>query len=163
MFMNAINALSRLFERLHYEYKMIAESQNEIDRLAPQYFKYLELLGAQEIRKEHALKLFGILGVFAPECPKVTFKILSPSGKDISSQDIRKNLKLWEILEAYLRSVGESKLAELREFFLKIDMRNISMQAIDSALKTHSDLFQERNVDREKLIRLRAHHIEHPN
>jgi hypothetical protein len=65
--------------------------------------------------------------------------------------------KLWEALETYLACVGEATISDFRGFLIYVDSNlRPSLQAVDSAVKTHSDLFDEVHNGREKLIRLKT-------
>ncbi len=156
---DANDAICSLIHRALHEGKKFFALQREIDELSAAYFRYRDLRQEQTQVRHLILDLFGVLGKFFPSesfTPE-SAKLIDPYG--IGSSEMRKRLKLWQILKLYLEAVdGAATMAQFRDFLRWLDLDDISAtpQAIESAIKTHSELFRVESPGKERLVALRA-------
>ncbi len=146
-----------LQRRFLHECKRFESNQKQMDRLAEAYFSYRDLLHQQEESRARILRIFGTLGVLSPD-DAVNKKLLEQvSPTPISSLDIRNNdLKLWEMVELFLSALDDTAtVAEIRNFLIDVRMSSITAQAINSAIKTHPELFEEKDEGKERVVMLR--------
>jgi hypothetical protein len=144
-----------LYSRFTAECKRLKANQKEMSKLAEAYFAYRDLLHKQEEIRTRILKIFGVLGQHSPSVPDPKFaKLISP--KPITTEDIRKELKLWEILELYLEALDDgATVSDFKNFLHLVDLPT-TPQAIESAIKAHPELFQEKQSEgRGKVLVLR--------
>jgi|SRR5882672_2137213 len=147
---HAVNSLFRLF---NYERKLFVANQKEMEKLAESYFRYGDLLRQQKEHSARMMKIFGVLGVYSPDMSKEMAKTIKRAlgmcdDDAISSKDVRSQLRLWEILELFLSLVdNKATISDFKDFLFKLDIREgrapVSAQAINSAIKTHPELFDE--------------------
>jgi hypothetical protein len=152
---NANDATCSLIHRALYECKSFFVLQREMEKLAEAYFRYRDLQEEQNRKRELILNLLGVLGKFFPSesLTPESAKLIDPH--EISSSEKRKQLKLWEVLKLYLESVDRpASMSQFRDFLYCLDLDEISAtpQAIESAIKTHADLFRIDSSGRERLI-----------
>jgi len=122
-------------------------------RLSEAYFRYLDLLHEQEQIRTRILKIFGVLGVHSPDVSPSLAKLISP--KKINSNEVRQELKIWEILELFLSALDDkATVSDFKSFLYLLDIKATS-QAIESAIKAHPELFEEHTKGREKFLTLR--------
>jgi hypothetical protein len=150
----AHHAVNSLYARFVHECKLLKSNSVEMGGLADSYFKYRELLKSQENRRNTILKIFGILGHLSPDVSEKTAKSISPI--PVRPNDIRDNLKLWEILELFLSTTDKATLSDFNSFLFKLDFPKASAQAVDSAVRSHPELFQEVPEGNSKFISLKA-------
>jgi hypothetical protein len=157
---HAVNSLFRLFM---YEYKHLAANQKEMEKLADSYFLYGDLLRQKKERTARIVKIYGVLGVHSPDVSKEMAKVIEQTlGMcEVSSRDIRNQLKLWEILEVFLWAVdNKATVSDFKDFLYKLDIREgrgpVSAQAINSAVKAHPELFDERLEGGQKFLVLKS-------
>ncbi len=162
---NANHAISSLYHRFCHDRKQFGTNRREMEKLSESYFRYRDLLHEQEVVTARMLKIFGVLGVYAPETsPEMAREIKRIVGTapnaEISSDDIRNRLKLWEILELFLSAVDDkATVSDFRNFLFSLGIREgvdlTSAQAVNSAVKTHSEIFEEASEGGQKFIKLR--------
>ena len=163
---NAYHAVSSLYRRFGHECKRFNANHEDMERLSESYFRYRELLHEQERLSEGILRIFGVLGVHSPETSEKTADRirrtlrLSPR-EPINSKDVRNRLKLWEILELFLSAMDNTAtISDFQDFLYLLDINEgrerVSAQAINSAIKTHPELFQERVEGNQKVVVLRS-------
>jgi hypothetical protein len=151
----ANQAICNIYHRTVFDIKAFAKNKRELDGLESSYFRYVDLARLDLQLRNRIMRRYGLLGVHFPTefvSPK-TAKQLTPV--DISSGDVRKTVKVWEMLEEYLAAAGESTYAQFRSFLMYLNIEEPTSQAIDSAIRTHPEIFEERFEGREKLVRLR--------
>ena len=84
-----------------FRYQGICKNKRELDGLESSYFRYVDLARLDLQLRNRIMRRYGLLGVQFPTefvSPK-TAKRLTPG--DISSGDVRKTVKVWEMLEEY--------------------------------------------------------------
>ncbi|HZR30950.1 MAG TPA: hypothetical protein VFA76_03735 [Terriglobales bacterium] len=69
---------------------------------------------------------------------------------------LRQELNLWEVLAYYLEATTEARVPDIQQFLAHAGVRKITKQAIESALRTHADIFNIRLEGREKFISLKG-------
>ncbi len=120
--------------------KRLASLQREKDRLYDAYNSYRKLLREEEETRTRLVSAFGVLGVFSPEVSPRTAGLISK--KPLNSDECRKDLKVWEILELYLSAKDDkSTVADFQGFLSYVGIY-ATAQAIDSAIKSHPGLFR---------------------
>jgi hypothetical protein len=137
-----------------------------MERLAKSYFRCRDLLQAQGEISAQILKIFGVLGVHSPDVSinlanELKRAIGISVSEPISSCDVRNRLKLWEILKLFLSAVDDkATIGDFKDFLLSLDIREglepISTQAVNSALKTHAEIFEETSEGGQKFIMLKS-------
>jgi hypothetical protein len=162
----ANRAISSLFHRFYHECKRFKANQREMETLSDAYFRYRDLLREQQQGATRIVKMFGVLGVFSPDtsvklAEEIKRALGIPESDQINSSDVRNGLKLWEILELFLSAVdNRATIGDFKSFLIGLDIKEgsdlISSQAINSALKTHPELFGEISEKGQKFIVLRS-------
>jgi len=150
----AHHAINSLYARFVYECKLLKTSSAEMEKIADSYFRYCELLREQEKRRNTILKIFGILGVHSPDVSEKTAKSISPL--PVRSCDVRDSLKLWEILELFISAADKATVSDFNHFLFTLDLPKASAQAVDSAIRTHPEVFQEKLEGNSRFIALRS-------
>ncbi len=166
MAITADRAITSLYLRFSHECRRFSANQREMEKLSDAYFTYRDFLHEQERRATRIVKMFGVLGVYSPDTSaKLTLEIKSALGvsasDQISSSDIRNRLKLWEILELFLSAVdNKATVGDFRSFLFGLDIKEghepISTQAVNSAIKTHPELFEEISENGQKFVALKS-------
>jgi hypothetical protein len=153
----ANQAVCSLYHLTVFDLRSFAKNRREMEKLEESYFRYNELLRLDLQYREKLRQRYGLLGVHFPNqfvSPSLA-KQLSPLD-NVSSGEVRKELKLWEVLREFLSVAGESTYSQFRSFLCHLSFPEPSSQALDSAIKTHPELFEERSEDREKHVRLKS-------
>lgn len=149
-------AICSLFRRFTHDCKRLAATEREMKKLMPAYLRYRDLLEEQNQLRTRIIKTFGVLGVHSPDVSKETAKLISPT-REITSLDVRRGLKLWEVLELFLSAVdGGASVGDFRAFLFQLGWQMPTPQAIDSAIKAHPDIFHEQSAGRDKVLTLRS-------
>jgi hypothetical protein len=166
MSVKAHHAITSLYQRCFQELKQFSANHREMEKFSEAYFRYRDLLREQRERAPRILKIFGVLGVYSPDTSEelaheIKRTIGVPASEPISSSDIRDRLKLWEILELFLSAVDDkATIGDFRDFLFSLGIREgvelISTQAVNSALKTHPEIFEEASEGGQKFIMLRS-------
>jgi hypothetical protein len=166
MAITANRAITSLYLRFSHECRRFSANQREMEKLSDAYFTYRDFLHEQERRATRIVKMFGVLGVYSPDTSaKLTLEIKSALGvsasDQISSSDVRDRLKLWEILELFLSAVDDkATVGDFRSFLFSLDIKEgrepISTQAINSAIKTHPELFEEIAENGQRFLAIRS-------
>jgi hypothetical protein len=170
----AHHAINSLYRRFVYDSKRFRANEQKMQRLSDAYFQYRDLLHEQERVCDQIIKIFGVLGVHSPDVSKDLAKaVVSGVSQDLAtvlysdvsqqeritihSSDVRKNLKLWQVLELFLSSVDNKATAsDFRDFLFELDVTDKpTPQAIESAVKTHPDLFGEEIENGQKFLVLK--------
>jgi len=132
----------------------ISAIQREKEKLYDGYKRYRGLLREEEETRDRLIKSFGILGKYSPGFSEGTAKLLWRI--PLNSSEVRRELRIWEILELFL-SVKDDKVT-VNEFqgFLSYVEIDASAQAIDSAIKSHPELFAVTVGNSGKTIQLKS-------
>ena len=148
-----------LQQTLMQECKTARSVRAEMNALFPAYYKYLQLDRQMEASRRRMSHILGLLG---PDQVEETMNIdkaacLVEALKDHRSpQELREGLRLWIAVREYLRAVpGKSKVGDIQSFLTWIGIKNVTRQAIESALKQHRDSFQLSTKDHERYVGLK--------
>ena len=133
------HVLQRMQKTLEEKSQRVYTLNDELIELQPKYDRFLEVARQLETDQDLVYKLRAVLA--SPDASK--------DGKEKSGY------KLWEMIEVYLRFVREAQIANIAHYLAWIGMTT-SVQAIDSAVCTHSERFVIERRGREKFIRLRG-------
>jgi hypothetical protein len=151
---NANDVVCTLYERCDRESRHLAEIRDEMKNLSESYFRYCDLRSEREKVRTLLVKIYGVLGVFSPKVTPEFAMEISP--QPLMSDEIRRDLKIWEILELFLSAKDDKASVGDFEgflFFLGIESKP---QAIESAIKTHPELFETHKEGRDKFLTLRT-------
>jgi len=152
----ANHAACSLYRRFNHECKRLAANQAKLLELSEAYYRYRELLHEQEVIRAQIVKIFGVLGVHSPDVSEQFAKVISP--KPLTSLEVRKDLKLWEILELFLSALDDkARVGEFRSFLVLLGIP-ATAQAVESAIKTHPELFQEQSDGRDRFLVLKENY-----
>ena len=159
----AHHAANALYSRFVYNCKRFRANENEMRKNSDAYFRYRDLLHDQQKICDEIIKMFGVLGVYSPDVSKeLANSILSGVSPELSSlihsngstpddqitidsAKVRDSLKLWEIMQIFLSAAdNKATISDFRDFLVDLDLKDkATPQAIESALKTHPELFEE--------------------
>jgi len=73
----------------------------------------------------------------------------------IDVQLFEDKIPLWEAVAELLRHTSEIRIVDLHLLLRELYDKNVSRQAIDSALETHSEVFKFRRAGRDKFVSLK--------
>ena len=147
-------------QRLLHECERLSAIYQEKDQLAKAYNRFLDLAHEQIRRERRLQRIVAVLGAekyVLLACNETNEGPIS-SRMVMDADTLRDSLPLWEAMKEYLHHVGECRIAELEEFFdknLGVNFPGANRQAIESALKRHSETFKTRKKGREKYISLK--------
>jgi hypothetical protein len=116
--------------------------------------RYRSLLREEEELRARIITSFGMLGKYAPTISETTASLISV--KPLNSDEIRKDMKIWEMLQASL-SAKDGKLtpSDFQSFLWLMEI-DATAQAIDSAIKVHPEIFQVDSQEGVRLVGLRS-------
>ena len=149
----ANDVVCTLRDRFLRECRHLTEIRDEMNRLSELYFRYCDLRGERERVRALIVRIHGVLGKYSPPVSPEFAKEISH--RPVMSDETRRDLKIWEILELFL-SAKEGK-ASIRDFqgFLSFMEIDATPQAVESAIKVHPELFETQTEGREKFLALR--------
>lgn len=160
------HAFQALQRRFRHECKRFSENQKRMEELEGAYFAYRGLLHEQRELAILILKIFAILGAQSPsqtgQFADGVRQVLGLGPQEaIGSSDLLDGLKLWEILELFLSSLDDKATTnDFRDFLFDRDIHRgherVNVQAVNSAVKTHPEIFEERSEDGQKFILLKS-------
>jgi hypothetical protein len=150
------DAIYSLYRRFMHECRILKDNERDLKRLAPAYLSYRELLERQQRTRSTIIKIFGVLGVHAPEVTQETKRLISPI-KDVHSETVREGLRLWEVLQLFLSATeGKATIAQFQDFLFELGWTVPTPQAIDSAIRSHPELFEESSDGKRRFLVLRS-------
>jgi hypothetical protein len=149
------HAVLSLRRRFQHECEQFTRNQMEMEKIEDAYFRYRGLLHEQEETRRNIVRIFGTLGVQSPDVSrKFAEAVALPDSRTIRQDD----LKLWEMIELFLAALDDTAtINEIKRFLTDMKMSGITAQAINSAIKTHPETFEEISGESEKRIRLKEH------
>jgi hypothetical protein len=143
-------AIDCLDKRRTRELRQMLANAKELEKLEGAYHRFQDLLREQSGRRRTVLKISAVLGGHGTQYENAAEIVR------LTAEEARRIPKLWEALEIYLSCVGEATVADFRAFLTYVECNlQATPQAIDSAVKTHPDLFEEVHKGRERSIRLK--------
>lgn len=140
--------IAALNRRLGHEQSRVFEIRNEMSHLQPMYDRYLDLMQEADDRRKRTQRIAAVLGPGSylwadklskkgqPHDPSEVKKI------EASVRHLRKNLALWEAIEQYLALYDEARMTDVQAFLEAVGIGPASRQAIESAVRSHPDLFR---------------------
>jgi hypothetical protein len=149
----ANDVVCTLYDRFLRECRHLTEIRDEMNKLSDAYFRYCDLRGERERVRALIVKIHGVLGEYSPPVSPTFAKEISPL--PVMSDETRRDLKIWEILELFLSAKeGKTSIRDFQGFlsFMEIDA---TPQAVESAIKVHPELFETKMQGREKFLTLR--------
>jgi hypothetical protein len=155
MSQDANDVVCSLYDRAADELIRLKKNQAELKSLANAYFRYCSLLEEQSRLRISIITIFGVMGKFFPDVGPETANLISRL--PLNSDDVRKKLRLWEVLKLYLETVRRpDTIGRFRSFLGFLDLYEIpnTPQAIDSAIRTHPELFKEIKRGNNRLIEM---------
>ena len=153
----ANQAICEIYDRTVYEIKDFEKNLKEMEKLQVSYFRYADCARRDRLLRERLRRSYGLLGVHFPAdfvSPETAAK-LSPLDKQ-NTNEVRQDLRLWQMLEDFLAVVGETTYSGFCSFMYMLKFDEPSSQAFSSAVKTHPDLFDERTWDGERRVGLKG-------
>ena len=138
---NPSHVMKAIVARLGYEVQREHEILSEMDKIVNHYHWYCDLMKQQAESDARARRIGRLL--------KGSAGVVDPSNLPDEAlqklEDIKKtesDLPLWEAMAEYLTHVKEATIEDIQEFFNWLPKGQPSRPAIESALKTHKDLFK---------------------
>jgi hypothetical protein len=149
---------TRLQDRLIYEAQNLRSVRKQMQELAPAYNRYLDLDNELDSRR-HRMSI--ILGLLGPE--RVTEIVKADNtaslGEALEQQkplsELREKLRLWRAVREYVRMAGTSRIADIHQFLEWAGLKDVTRQAIESALKQHEDTFETTKRGHERFVALK--------
>ena len=149
----------RMHQRLLHECRSMAASRERIKGDIEAYHRVKDEMEQALRREKRIYSILGVLGLHeVARIHEHEAELASAldSITTVSPTQLREKLSLWEAMKEYLQYVPEARIAEMEEFLNAARMPNANRQAMESALKRHSETFRTRKDGREKYISLRS-------
>jgi hypothetical protein len=142
-----------LYHKIGHDCQRLKRIQTEKAKLYESYCRYRNLLREEEELRARIITSFGVLGKYAPTISGTTSSLIS--AKPLNSDEIRRDMKIWEMLQVSL-SAKDGKLTPSDfQSFLSLMEIEATAQAIDSAIRVHPEIFQVDSQEGGKLVGLR--------
>lgn len=142
-----------MHQRLEHECTSIQSIRKELERLASAYNQYVDLKTQVDDRSKRIRRLMGVLGVDSVD-GLGSEEVRSELDLQGAPDDLREELPLWRAIEEYLIIAGETKVGDVQDF-LSAMAYEVTRQAIESALRSHSHTFRVVKRGRDKYISLK--------
>ena len=151
-------------KRLLNECRRIRSTRQEMETLASAHLRYLDL---EEDLAKHLHSSSSLLGLFGPDHMAETKKLAAMMKNDDlscleetlkqrrSPEELRAELTLWRAVREYVRLAGESSVGDIQQFLDWIGIKNVTRQAIESALRQHRAEFELTKRGRERYVALK--------
>jgi hypothetical protein len=142
--------------RLVHECQEIETARQEMKKVADAYNRFVDLNRELAKRERRLTRLVCVLG---PSGLKPLHdedqKKFGEAIKTFSVAWLNQDIPVWEAMNEYLCHVEEARINEIEDFLVTMGVKHVNRQAIESALKTHPEVFKTRKVRREKYISLK--------
>jgi|HubBroStandDraft_6_1064221.scaffolds.fasta_scaffold19728_5 hypothetical protein len=150
----AQDVYTRLQQRLLHECRSMRATRQEMKQLSDAYFRYVDLDRQLETSRHRTSIILGLLG---PAHVTETMRVTDADclAEFPAPDELRKKLRLWRAVREYLRMAGDSKVGDVQEFLNWLGMENVTRQAIESAMKRHSDWFEITKKGHERYLTLK--------
>ena len=122
---------------------------NEMDSLRSAYTRYKDLEIAARNKEERIINALAVMDSAGYD----QLKAIDSSGVNVDVD--RDNVPLWKMMREIVRQVSEIQIIELENLLADFGIP-VSRAAIDSALKTHKDVFRTVVKGREKYVSLKG-------
>jgi hypothetical protein len=138
--------------------------REKMGELASAYVRYMEL-DDELARRRHSSSI--LLGLFGPDRVAETMKIAETMNTDDTAclketleerrppQELREELRLWRAVREYVRMAGESSVGDIQGFLTWVGIKNVTRQAIESALRQHKEEFEIIKRGHERYVALK--------
>jgi len=151
------DVLTRLQQRLLHHSDRIGVIREKLSELAQAYWQYVDFERELESHRENLVNILRLLG---PKRADTTTKADRSSKihtitKDVSASELCRKLPIWKSAREYLREAGESKVGDIQDFLAWLGREDVTRQAIESALKLHSNTFAVSTKGHERVVRLK--------
>jgi len=142
-----------LRQRLKHECVRLREVQAEMAPLAAAYNRYRDLEQEFNTRSKSAERLIFTLGTdeFVELLTRDGFEVIQETFLDPPDFEG----PLWESIREILLQAGELREMEIQEMLVSLGRKGVPASAIQSALRTHLEVFKIRNVGRKKFVSLK--------
>src|SRR5208282_1781953 len=156
---STIDVQEMMRQRLEHECASLQPLRKEMDKLASAYNRYVDLKGEIDSRGKRIQRLMAVLGV-----EYVDAKILAANDSAIAEEanlqghpdELRANFSLWRAIREYLLVIGgEAKVGDIQHFLEASNFDKCGRQAIESALRSHDNVFRVVKRGRDKYISLK--------
>lgn len=144
--------------RLLSECRKVLSGREEMEALAPQYFRYVD---CKKDVNDRWKRIMYILRLIGPERAaeimrsEVTGILREAVANPPQSDDGRSVLPLWKAMREHLREAGDSKIGEIQAFLTWMGFENVTRQGIESAIKRHENWFRVRTRGNERIVSLK--------
>ncbi len=153
-----MDVLRAIRNRLAHDASQLDEAAKEMDKLSPQYNRFLDL---QHKAVEHEQSIQGLMALLGPKffCEAARTDETDAIGNQVeitpSPATLRAKSQLWESVHHYLRFVseGEAQVPAILDFLAWVEIKT-SRQAVESCIRTHPKVFRVRKKGRAKFISL---------
>jgi len=144
-------------QRLEHECTSLRPLRNEMEQLSSAYNRYVDLKAEIDARGKRIQTLMAVLGVDYLEAKAAAESEVIGEETNLQGdpQDLRADFSLWRAVREYLRFAGETKVGDVQQFLQASNFDKCGRQAIESALRSHDDVFRVVKRGREKYISLR--------
>jgi hypothetical protein len=151
-------------KRLLNECRRIRSIRHEMEDLASAYLRYKDLEEDLAKRRHSSSSL---LGLFGPALVADTKKVAATMEADDlacleetlkerrSPEELREELTVWRAVREYVRLAGESSIVDIQQFLEWVGIKNVTRQAIESALRQHKEDFEISKRGHEKYVALK--------
>ncbi len=147
---------SALAQRLDHQRIRLGKIRARRDELRAAYEEYRDLTREMEDRTESVKRIGGLLGPKGLSGSRVDIRAIIQEALDgsLPLDDLRKQLTLWEALFEYLSCVDEAQVDDIRSFCTSVGVKT-SRASLESALKTHANMFRIMKRGKQKWLALK--------
>jgi len=162
------DAATAIIQRLEHDCARVDEIRREIGSLAPAYNKYRDLKADLEKRLQAIRKMAVLLGQERlmeatlnednDGTARQGYVVARDSGIMAELDEPTESLPLWEQIEQLLACVEQARPPDILAFFNSrggSKRPKVTRQAVESAIKTHPDVFRIRKRDSERYLCLK--------
>jgi hypothetical protein len=142
-----------LRQRLKHECAWLYTVQTEMAPLADAYNRYRDLEEEFKSRSKSIERLIITLGAdeFCDMLTRDGFQVIQETFSDPPDFEG----PLWESIREILLQAGEMREMEIQEMLASLGRRDVPASAVQSALRTHPEIFKIRSLGRKKFISLK--------
>ncbi|SRR6266849_4274400 len=144
-------------ERINQEYHQLKAIRKEMEKLASAYNRFTDLAEQKRQREQRIRTLMGLLPYDQHGVPISDIDFVQAGESHIRRvRALKQELPIWKAIREYLRVTRSAKVAEIGSFLVAVGfMRNVSRQAIESAVKRHPQSFRLAKRGKDKLVSLK--------
>ncbi|MGO9123530.1 MAG: hypothetical protein ACLP6G_01440 [Terriglobales bacterium] len=148
-----VDVTSMMHQRLEHECASMQSVRKELSELASAYNRYVDLKAQIDSRSKRIQRLMAVLG---DESVSNIAKdaVRAETNLQGDPESLRTDLPLWQAVKEYLTFAGQTKVGDIQQFFGATNYE-VSRQAIESALRSHTSTFRVARKGRDKYISLK--------